>query len=108
MSYLRSVVRAKHRGGFRIHLTFDDGFEATVDFEHWLRGSVFAPVRSRRYFVRFFVDGGGIVWPNGADIAPEALYDAALAKHWDELSAVREKSAGYKVRRRRPRGRSPA
>jgi hypothetical protein len=104
MSYLPSVVNAKHQGGFRIHLTFNDGLEATVDFERWLNGSVFEPVRSPRYFSRFFLDGGGIAWPNGADIAPETLYDAAVAERSNTRlhpTAVREKPATYKSRKRR-------
>jgi hypothetical protein len=80
MSYLPSVVEAEHQGEFRIHLTFNDGLEATVDFKRWLKRSVFEPVRSPRYFSRFFLDGGGMVWPNGADITPETLYEAAVAE----------------------------
>jgi len=76
---LPSVVTAEHRGGFQIHLTFNDGVEGTVDFRQWLEGPVFEPLRDSAYFRRFFLDGGTVVWPNGADIAPETLYDAVRA-----------------------------
>ena len=68
------VVTAAYEDGFRIRVRFDDGSEKTVDFEHWLRGPVFEPLKDISYFRRFFVDGGTVCWPNGADIAPEALY----------------------------------
>jgi hypothetical protein len=43
----------------------------TVDFRKWLDGPVFEPLKDPSYFRRFFLDAGTIVWPNGADIAPE-------------------------------------
>ena len=79
MTSLPRVVRAEYRGSFRIHLTFNDNSEATVDFQRWLNGPVFEPLQDPIYFQRFFVDGGTVVWPNGADIAPETLYDAGRA-----------------------------
>jgi hypothetical protein len=75
MSFLPAVIRAEHRGGFRLHLTFNDSLEGVVDFEPWLDGPVFEPLRKPAYFRRFFLDGGTVVWPNGADIAPETLYE---------------------------------
>jgi hypothetical protein len=71
------VVRAKYETAFRIRLTFNDGLEATVDFQPWLEGSVFEPLKKLPYFRKYFLDGGTVVWPNGADIAPETLYEAA-------------------------------
>jgi hypothetical protein len=74
--FLPSVVRAEYRGEFRIHLTFNDNSAKTIDFEHWLDGPVFEPLKDPAYFRRFFIDGGTVSWPNGADIAPETLYES--------------------------------
>jgi hypothetical protein len=57
----------------------NDQSEATIDFESWLDGPAFEPLKAANYFRRFFVEGGTVVWPNGADIAPETLYEAARA-----------------------------
>ena len=75
MTFLPSVIRAKHRGGYRIRVTFNDNSEKTIDFRQWLDGPVFEPLKDPEYFRRFFIDGGTVVWPNGADIAPETLYE---------------------------------
>jgi hypothetical protein len=78
MVLLPSVVTAQYRGGYRIHLVFKDGSEGTVNFRPWLKGPVFEPLRDLDHFRRFFVDGGTVSWPNGADVAPESLYEAAV------------------------------
>jgi len=78
MISLPAVVRAQYRGAHRILLVFDDGVEATINFRTWLKGPVFEPLKEITYFRRFHLDGGTVVWPNGADIAPEALHAAAL------------------------------
>jgi hypothetical protein len=76
MDLLPQVVRAEHRGGHRLHLTFSDGRQKTVDCAPLLNGPVFEPLHEEGYFKRFFLDGGTVGWPNGADIAPETLYSA--------------------------------
>jgi len=75
MTFLPLVIRAEYRGGYRIHVTFNDSSEKTIDFRHWLDGPVFEPLKDPDYFRRFFIDGGTVAWPNGADIAPETLYE---------------------------------
>jgi hypothetical protein len=79
MKALPAVVAADYRGEFKIRLVFSDGVDAVVDFEPWLEGPVFEPVRDPAYFARFFIEAGTIVWPNGADIAPETLHTRAKA-----------------------------
>lgn len=75
MRPLPSVTQAEYRGGYRIHVTFRDGVAGIVDFEPWLSGPVFEPVKDLEYFRQFFLDGGTVAWPNGADIAPETIYE---------------------------------
>lgn len=99
MAFLPTVVRAEYRGEFRIHLIFNDQSESTVDFEPWLDGPVFEPLKTVSYFRRFFIEGGTVVWPNGADIAPETLYEAAQATRSNKAlqptaSAARGKRRG--------------
>lgn len=76
MTLLPGVISAEYRGGHRIRVTFSDGSEKTIDFRAWLRGPVFEPLKDEAYFSRFFVEGGTVAWPNGADIAPETLYES--------------------------------
>ncbi|HEX7880979.1 MAG TPA: DUF2442 domain-containing protein [Candidatus Eisenbacteria bacterium] len=79
MTQIPIVVRAEYRSAFRIHLTFNDGTAKTVDFNDWLEGPTFEALKSEDYFKEFFLDGGTVAWSNGADIAPETLYEARSA-----------------------------
>ena len=75
------LLAAAHVGGYRIRLRFADGTEAVVDFEVELAGQVFESLRDERRFREFRISEGGwtIEWPNGADFAPEFLYERACA-----------------------------
>ena len=74
MRYLPSVIKATYLKGYVIQVAFDDGSEKAIDFTQWLEGPVFEPLRDKRFFKKFFLDGSTVAWPNGADIAPETLY----------------------------------
>ena len=77
MTFLPTVIRAEYRGEYRIHLAFNDGMEKTIDFSSWLEGPIFEPLKDHGYFQRFFLEGSTVTWPNGADVAPETLYERA-------------------------------
>jgi len=80
MEFLPTVISAEYCGEYMIKLTFNDGVEETVDFAKWLEGPVFEPLKDVGYFQRFFLEGGTVTWPNGADIAPETLHAFAKAR----------------------------
>ncbi|HEY6396283.1 MAG TPA: DUF2442 domain-containing protein [Solirubrobacteraceae bacterium] len=66
-------------GDFVLRLTFADGVVGDVDLSDDLWGPVFEPLKDPAYFrqVRVDPEGGTVVWPNGADVAPETLYQLA-------------------------------
>jgi hypothetical protein len=73
---LNDVKRIEYRSGYSYLVIFDDGIRAVIDFADYLeRGPVFAPLRDPQFFRQARVEGGTIAWPNGADIAPETLYE---------------------------------
>ena len=107
MEFLPSVVVAQYRGAHRIRLVFNDGAEAVINFRPWLKGPIFEPLKDLDFFRRFFVDGGTVAWPNGADVAPETLHAAVLRTQPNKrLQLARAQPASKKPQRRRTRPRS--
>lgn len=50
------VVEARHCGGHRVWLRFNDGLEGEIDLATALRGPVFRPLEDADYFARFILD----------------------------------------------------
>lgn len=73
---LPSVTKAKYVKDYLIEAKFNDDTKKTIDFEPWLSGPIFRPLRKKEYFRKFFVDAPTIASPNGADVAPKTLFDA--------------------------------
>ena len=63
-------------GAHSLRVVFNDGTRKRIDVLPLLEGPVFEPVREPGYFRRVSLDpvARTVVWPNGADLAPEALY----------------------------------
>lgn len=71
------VTKAEYVDGYTIHLSFSDGTEGDVDLKDELYGEVFEPLKDISLFRGFTVhpEFHTLCWPNGADLAPEFLYE---------------------------------
>ena len=73
------ILESETASPYRLRLTFNNGTRKTVDVRPLLQGPVFEPLWDAAYFSLGRIDpiSGTVVWPNGADFAPEALYELA-------------------------------
>jgi hypothetical protein len=73
------VVEVKPLGGYRLWIRFQDGTAGAIDLAEELWGPMFEPLKDPEFFAQASVDPDleTITWPNGADLAPEFLYQAA-------------------------------
>jgi hypothetical protein len=73
------VTKAEYLDGYRIMLLFNNGEKRIVDLSQSLNGEVFAPLKDIGFFKRFSIKFNTIEWENGADFAPEYLYEIGVA-----------------------------
>jgi hypothetical protein len=72
---MNRIVRVSAGHGYTLHVLFDDGRNGEIDLSARLFGPVFEPLRDPLLFAQVGVDEyGAVCWPNGADLAPDALY----------------------------------
>ncbi len=71
------VIAAKYRQDYTVHVLFSDGTEGDVDMSQELYGEMFTLLKDRENFKQFTIhpEFHTLCWPNGADIAPEFLYE---------------------------------
>jgi hypothetical protein len=67
-----------------LSLTFADGVTGEVAVLERMRGPVFDKALTPEGFVAVRVDAetGTVVWPGGADLAPDTLYERVRTGEW--------------------------
>ena len=78
------VTDVNYLEAYSIRVEFSDGVVKEVDLREDLYGEVFEPLKNVEFFkqVRVNSETNTIEWPNGADFAPEFLYETGQeAKH---------------------------
>lgn len=77
---MNEVQEIRYRQRYIYYIVFYDGTKGEVDFsEYFARGPVFEPLQDIEFFKKATIEGGTIAWSNGADVAPETLYEKVIA-----------------------------
>jgi hypothetical protein len=74
---IKRIEKVEVCGPHSLRVVFNDGVAKRVNLLSLLEGPVFELLRDPGYFGRVLLDpvAGTVVWPNGADLAPEAIYE---------------------------------
>ncbi|MCD8504585.1 MAG: DUF2442 domain-containing protein [Burkholderiaceae bacterium] len=77
---MHRVKNIETKPDYTLSVTFEDGTTGEINLADRLFGPMFEPLKDPAYFAQASVDAFGVIcWPNGADLAPDALYDKLKA-----------------------------
>jgi hypothetical protein len=66
---------------WQLEVRFADGTQGVISIKERLFGPVFEPLKDPAFFAQVTLDEfGAVCWPNGADLAPDALYETIRKK----------------------------
>lgn len=93
------IEKAEYIGGYRLRLWFNNGEVREMGLADKLIGEAYQPLHDKAFFQRFSIPFNTVEWENGADFAPEYLYEqSALLNGLDvsmPLPISAEESVGY-------------
>ena len=77
------IRKILYKGKYTFHVQFENDRKGNINFQPFLWGEVFEPLKDENFFRKAYIDqtSGTITWPNGADIAPETLYQKIVSNH---------------------------
>lgn len=73
------IVDVDYIKDYTLRLKFSDGITKVVDLKPYLTGEVFGPLLDKDMFIQYGLTPVTIEWVNGADLAPEFLYEIGTA-----------------------------
>ena len=73
------IVDVDYIKGYELLITFNDGTRKKVDLKPHLKGEVLGELLDKNKFIQYGLTHTTIEWANGADLAPEFLYEIGSA-----------------------------
>lgn len=69
------VDEAEYISEYKLQLKFNNNEIKKVNLKDELYGEIFEPLKNKEFFQDFFISHNTVEWKNGADFAPEFLYE---------------------------------
>ncbi len=84
------ILEVGYCGNYRLECNFTNGEMLLVDLQSELYGEVFAPLLDKELFAKVRVNPHTqtIEWENGADFAPEFLYELAQQQLYQSKTII--------------------
>ena len=73
------ILDVDYLGEYTLKIKFSDGVVKIVDLKPYLTGEVFGELLDKEKFIQYGLTRVTIEWANGADLAPEFLYEIGTA-----------------------------
>ena len=77
------VAEANYLKDYQLKLKFNNNEIKIVDLKDELYGEVFEPLKDKQFFQDFLISHNTIEWKNGADFAPEFLFEIGQKVYGD-------------------------
>ena len=78
---MEKIIYVQALSDWRLEVRFSDGTQGVISLKDRLFGPMFEPLKDHAMFAKVSIDEyGAICWPNGADLAPDAIYTAICGK----------------------------
>jgi Protein of unknown function (DUF2442) len=68
------VIEAKPIAPLTLSVVFADGMKGHVYFKLSHLTGFFTALADSNFFDQVYIEGGAVTWPNGLDLAPDAMY----------------------------------
>ena len=81
---LIKIIDAKYKSNYSLVLIFSNGYKGEVNLEEKILNdhrNIFKELKNQDIFKNIYLDGWTVCWKNGADLAPEFLYQLALEQN---------------------------
>ena len=75
------ITKAEYANEYKLLLSFSNNITKLVDLKNCLHGEVFEPLKDIEKFKQFTLSDWTVEWYNGADFAPEYLFELNCEKH---------------------------
>ncbi len=72
------VIDVDYIKNYELLITFSDGIKKIVNLKPYLTGEVFGELMDLDKFIQYGLTAVTIEWANGADLAPEFLYEVGV------------------------------